>query len=141
MSLALISREWAAEAAKRAVWTVVAIALPYVLAVQLADVPWLTVGLAAALGLATSLFTSLIKLPDLAAASPWWQLVDRSVRTGFQSLLTAASAATLITEVQWDVALQAAASAVVITLARGVLTILPEPAPIVTVSELDATTG
>jgi len=118
---------WWKDAALRATYTALAIALPYLGAATLNAVPWLTVALAAALGFVTSLLTSLAGLPEVEGVHlPWWlAAVERVVKTFAQSLVAGFVGATLITDVDWAFVLQAAALAALTSLVRLILATLP----------------
>lgn len=118
---------WWKDAALRAAYTALAIALPYLGAATLNAVPWLTVALAAALGYVASLATSLAGLPEVEGVHlPWWlAAVERVVKTFAQSLVAGFVGATLITDVDWAFVLQAAALAALTSLVRLILATLP----------------
>ena len=118
---------WWKDAALRAAYTALAIALPYLGAATLNAVPWLTVALAAALGYVASLATSLAGLPEVEGVNlPWWlAAVERVVKTFAQSLVAGFVGATLITDVDWAFVLQAAALAALTSLVRLILETLP----------------
>lgn len=118
---------WWKDAARRALYTAIAIALPYLGAAVLTDVPWLTLLLTAALGFVASLATSLAGLPEAVGVDlPWWlAAVERVVKTFAQSLAAGFIGATLITDVDWAFVLQAAALAALTSLLRLVLATLP----------------
>lgn len=118
---------WWKDAALRAAYTALAIALPYLGAATLNAVPWLTVALAAALGYVASLATSLAGLPEVEGVNlPWWlAATERVVKTFAQSLVAGFVGATLITDVDWAFVLQAAALAALTSLVRLILATLP----------------
>lgn len=118
---------WWKDAALRAAYTALAIALPYLGAATLNAVPWLTVALAAALGYVASLATSLAGLPEVSGVDlPWWlAALERVVKTFAQSLVAGFVGATLITDVDWAFVLQAAALAALTSLVRLILATLP----------------
>jgi hypothetical protein len=123
----LTNRLWWKDAALRAAYTALAIALPYLGAATLDAVPWLTVALAAALGFVASLVTSLAGLPEVEGVRlPWWlAAIERVVKTFAQSLVAGFVGATLITDVDWAFVLQAAALAALTSLVRLILATLP----------------
>lgn len=118
---------WWKDAALRAAYTALAIALPYMGAATLNAVPWLTVALAATLGYVTSLATSLAGLPEVEGVNlPWWlAATERVVKTFAQSLVAGFVGATLITDVDWAFVIQAAALAALTSLVRLILATLP----------------
>lgn len=137
---------WWKDAARRALYTALAIALPYLGAATLNTVPWLTVALAAALGFVASLATSLAGLPEAEGVHlPWWlAAVERVVKTFAQSLVAGFVGATLISDVDWAFVLQAAALAALTSLVRLILATLPDdptsPAGIIHVGEFESVT-
>lgn len=142
----LTSARWWKDAAVRAFYSAVAIALPYIAATQLvAEVSWLTVLSAALLGAIASLATSLAGLPEVEGVDlPWWlAATERVVKTFGQALAAGLFGAVLITDVQWGIVLQASAMAALVSLLRLILATLPAdptPAPaILEVAELSTT--
>jgi hypothetical protein len=128
MKLSLLaSTVWWKDAAIRGLYTAFAIALPYLGGALIADIPWLTIALAAALGFVASLATSLAGLPEANGVDlPWWlAAVERVVKTFFQALTAGFVGATLLTDVDWGVVLQAAALAALTSLVRLILATLP----------------
>ncbi|MDQ1206219.1 holin [Microbacterium sp. SORGH_AS_0862] len=128
MKLSLLtSRAWWKAAALRALYTAVAIAVPYLGGALLSDVPWLTIASAGALGFAASLATSLAGLPETVGTNlPWWlAAVERVVKTFAQSLAAGFVGATLITDVAWSTVLQAALISALVSLLRLILATLP----------------
>lgn len=123
---------WWKAALLRALYTAVAIAIPYVAAVQLADVPWLMVLSAAAVGAILSLATSLFGLPESESVDlPWWlAALERVAKTFGQSLAAGLTGATFLHDVDWSLIFQAAAGAAFISLLRLILATLPnDPTP------------
>lgn len=123
----LINPLWWKDAALRGLYTALAIALPYLGAALVADVPWLTIALTASLGFVASLATSLAGLPEVVGVDlPWWlAAVERTVKTFAQSLAAGFIGATLITDVDWAFVLQAAFLAALTSLVRLILATLP----------------
>jgi hypothetical protein len=119
---------WWKNAALRALYTAVAVAIPYLGGALLTDVPWLTIGSAAALGFIASLATSLAGIPEaVGVALPWWlAAVERVVKTFAQALLAGFVGATLLTDVPWSTVLQAAALSALVSLLRLILATLPK---------------
>lgn len=136
MKLSLLSNAaWWKDAGKRAAYTALAVAVPYLGASLLADVPWVTVLLTAALAFVASIVTSLAGLPEVEGVNlPWWlAAVERVVKTFAQSLAAGFVGATLITDVDWAFVLQAAALAALASMVRLILATLPagpSPTPI-----------
>lgn len=123
---------WWKDAGLRATYTALAIALPYLGASLLSDIPWVTVLLTAALGFLASIVTSLAGLPEVEGVHlPWWlAAVERVVKTFAQSLAAGFVGATLITDVDWAFVLQAAFLAALTSLVRLILATLPaDPSP------------
>lgn len=128
MKLSLLSSAaWWKDAGKRAAYTALAVAVPYLGASLLADVPWITVLLTAALAFLASIVTSLAGLPEVEGVNlPWWlAAVERVVKTFAQSLAAGFVGATLITDVDWAFVLQAALIAALGSLVRLILATLP----------------
>lgn len=124
----LASAIWWKDAGLRAFYSAVAIALPYLAATQLvAEVSWLTVVSAGALGGVASLATSLAGLPEVEGIDlPWWlAAVERVVKTFGQALAAGLLGAVLITDVDWGVVLQASGMAALVSLLRLILATLP----------------
>lgn len=127
MKTNLTSAAWWRRAALRALYTALAIALPYLGGALLSAVPWLTIGSAAAVGFLASLLTSLAGLPEVAGVNlPWWlAAIERVVKTFAQALAAGFVGATLLTDVPWSTVLQAAALAALTSLVRLILATLP----------------
>lgn len=127
MKTNLLSRTWWDAAALRALYTAVAVAVPYLGGALLTAVPWATMILAAAFGFVASLVTSLAGLPESAGVDlPWWlAAVERVVKTFAQALASGFVGATLLTDVPWAVVLQAAAISALTSLLRLILATLP----------------
>lgn len=123
----LFSLSWWKAAGLRALYTAVAIAIPYIAAVQLADVPWAMAASAAALGALASIVTSLFGLPESEHVKlPWWMTaLERVVKTFAQSLAAGLAGATFLHDVDWPLILQAATGAAFISLLRLILATLP----------------
>lgn len=123
----LTNRLWWKDAALRALYTAVAIAVPYLGGSLISEIPWLTVALASGMGFVTSLATSLAGLPEVEGVDlPWWlAAVERVVKTFAQALVSGFVGATLLTDVDWLVVLQAAALSALVSLLRLILATLP----------------
>jgi hypothetical protein len=123
---------WWKAALLRAVYTAIAIAIPYIAAVQFADVPWLMAASAATVGAILSFATSLFGLPESEGVDlPWWlAALERVAKTFGQSLAAGLTGAVLLSDVDWSVVLQAALGAAFISLLRLILATLPaDPTP------------
>jgi len=128
----LAEAAWWKSAFLRALYTAIAIALPYLGGALLTEVPWLTAALASGLGFIASLATSLAGLPEAEGTDlPWWlAAVERVVKTFAQALGAGFVGATLLTDVDWIVVLQAAALSALVSLLRLILATLPnDPTP------------
>lgn len=139
----LVDGAWWRSAAVRALYTAVAIALPYLGSALLTDIPWLTLALAAGLGFIASIATSLAGLPEVEGVHlPWWlAAIERVVKTFAQALAAGFVGATLITDVDWLLVLQAAALAALTSLLRLILATLPnDPTPPVPPTRSSTTT-
>lgn len=123
----LASTVWWKAASLRALYTAVAIAVPYLGGALLADVPWLTILSAAAVGFLASIATSLAGLPETEGVDlPWWlAAVERVVKTFAQALAAGFIGATLLTDVAWSTVVQAAVIAALTSLLRLILATLP----------------
>jgi hypothetical protein len=123
----LTDRTWWKAALLRALYTAVAIALPYVGGALIADIAWLTAASAAGLGFLASLATSLAGLPEASGVNlPWWlAAVERTVKTFAQALAAGFLGATLLADVAWSTVVQAAAIAAFTSLLRLILATLP----------------
>lgn len=134
----LVSRAWWKAALLRAAYTALAIAIPYVAAVRLADVPWMLAVSAAAVGAILSIATSLFGLPESEGTDlPWWlAALERVTKTFAQSLAGGLTGATFLHDIDWAVLLQAAAGAAFISLLRLILATLPNnPTPVIVMVE------
>lgn len=123
----LASSAWWKAAVLRALYTAIAIVLPYLGGALLADVPWVTAASAAALGFVASLATSLAGLPEAEGTNlPWWlAAVERVAKTFAQALAAGFLGATLLSDVPWSTVVQAALIAALTSLLRLVLATLP----------------
>jgi hypothetical protein len=136
----LVNPVWWKDAALRALYSAVAIGLPYLGATQLvAEVSWLTVLSAGAIGFVASLATSLAGLPEVEGVDlPWWlAAVERVVKTFGQAIAAGLLGAVLISDVEWGVVLQASALAALVSLLRLILATLPnDPTPVLATVEV-----
>ncbi|KTS09029.1 holin [Microbacterium testaceum] len=139
----LTNPTWWADAGKRAAYTALVVAVPYLGASLLADIPWVTVLLTAALAFLASIVTSLAGLPEVEGVNlPWWlAAVERVVKTFAQSLAAGFVGATLITDVDWAFVLQAALIAALGSLVRLILATLPADPTRVPIDAGTATAG
>jgi hypothetical protein len=130
----------------RATRTGIAVAIPYLGGVLLVDIPWLVVANAAAFGFVLSVLTNLTGLVEAGGGqvSWWYAILERVAKTAAQALVTAVGTATLFEQVDWNIALQSAGGAMLITLLLGFITKLPEadtlPSPVQPVSEVQTLT-
>jgi len=134
----LVSAAWWTDALRRAAYTAIAIALPYFGGALIADVPWLVILSAAALGAVGSVLTSVAGLPEAVGVDlPWWlAAVERVVKTFAQALGAGLVGAVLISDVDWAFVLQAAALAALVSLLRLILATLPaDPTPAIAYAE------
>lgn len=124
----LTSRAWWKAALLRALYTAVAITVPYLGGALLADIAWLTAASAAALGFLASVLTSLAGLPEAEGVDlPWWlAAVERVVKTFAQALAAGFVGATLLADVAWSTVIQAAIIAALTSLLRLILATLPD---------------
>lgn len=129
----LTSSVWWKAAATRAFRTALVVMVPYIPATYIGDVPFITIGLVAALALVTSFITSAVTVlseTDDSPLQPWWfAVLSRVGKTVGQALLAGMGTAVLITDVQWDSLWQLAASAGFGSLILALITVLPEAAP------------
>lgn len=118
---------WWRDAALRGLYTAVAIAIPYIGGSLVADVPWLAMLSAAAVGFIASIAMSLFGLPEVEGVNlPWWlAAVERVVKTFFQALAAGIAPATFLTDVDWSTVLQASLIAAGLSLLRLILATLP----------------
>jgi hypothetical protein len=129
---------WWKAAALRGVYTALAIALPYLGGALIADIQWLTILSAAALGFVTSIVTSLAGLPEVVGNDlPWWlAAVERTVKTFAQALASGFVGATLLTDVAWSTVVQFALISALTSLVRLILATLPnDPSPAIAMVE------
>lgn len=127
MKTNLTSAVWWRAAALRALYTAIAVALPYLGGSLISEVPWLTILSAGGLGAITSLLTSIAGLPEASGTDlPWWlAMLERTAKTFAQALVSGFVGATLLTDVDWLVVLQFAALSTLGTLLRLILATLP----------------
>lgn len=128
MNLSLLTnRAWWRSAGLRALYTAIAIGLPYVGGALIADIAWLTAASAAGLGFLASLATSLAGLPETEGVDlPWWlAAVERVVKTFAQALAAGFIGATVLADVSWSTVIQAAAISALTSLLRLILATLP----------------
>jgi hypothetical protein len=140
----LINLEWWKAALVRAAYTAIAIAIPYIAAVQFTDVPWLMAASAATIGAILSIATSLFGLPESDGTDlPWWlAALERVAKTFGQSLAGGLTGATFLADVDWTVVLQAALGAAFISLMRLILATLPcDPSPVVVMVQAEDESG
>jgi hypothetical protein len=139
----LTNPTWWADAGKRAAYTALVVAVPYLGASLLADIPWVTVLLTSALAFVASIVTSLAGLPEVEGVDlPWWlAAVERVVKTFAQSLAAGFVGATLITDVDWAFVLQAALIAALGSFVRLILATLPADPTRVPIDAGTATAG
>lgn len=138
----LLTREFWGAAGLRALYTLLAAALPLLapVAAEPTAPVLLEAGLALAAAVVLSLITSLANLPEAGdGRSRWFAVLDRTGRSFFQVLAAAFVAGTALADVNWRTVLIQAAVAAVATLLRTVLSYLPEEAGQVTVRRLSAT--
>lgn len=124
----LTSKEWWKAASIRAIRSALVISIAYVPASLSAEVPYVTIALAAALGLIVSYLTSLTGLPEVAGVNePWWKaVVERVVKSVAQGAIVGVGAAVLITDVDWSSVGTMALTAGFGSLLLAVLSSLPE---------------
>jgi hypothetical protein len=113
---------WFAGVADRAVRTALQTLAGYLaLAHTVTEVAWLPALSAAGFAVVLSLLTALVGSPSFGES--WlFQVAERSVKTFAQSLLAGIGAATMFAEVDWKMALNAAALAAVASVVTSVLT-------------------
>lgn len=135
MNLTLLTnRAWWRSAGLRALYTAIAIGLPYVGGALIAEIDWLTAVSAAGLGFVASLVTSLAGLPEAEGIDlPWWlAAAERVVKTFAQALAAGFIGATVLSDVSWSTVIQAAAISALTSLLRLILATLPaDPSPAV----------
>lgn len=142
----LTSRAWWKAALLRALYTAVAIAVPYLGGALLSDILWWTAASAAALGFLASVLTSLAGLPESEGVDlPWWlAAVERVIKTFAQALAAGFVGATLLADVAWSTVIQAAIIAALTSLLRLILSTLPAdptPQPVLTIQEPRSSSG
>lgn len=131
----LLTREFWRVAGLRALYTLLAAALPLLapVAAEPTRPGLLEAGLALAGAVVFSLITSLANLPELGdGQTRWLAVLDRTARSFFQVLAAAWAAGTALADVDWRTVLVQAAVAAAGTLLRTLLSYLPEAAGQVT---------
>ncbi|MDR6142026.1 hypothetical protein QE375_001580 [Microbacterium foliorum] len=134
----LTNRTWWRSAGLRALYTAIAIGLPYVGGALIAEIDWLTAASAAGLGFLASIATSLAGLPEAEGVDlPWWlAALERVAKTFAQALAAGFLGATVLADVSWSTVLQAAAIAALTSLLRLILATLPnDPTPVFVMAE------
>lgn len=126
----ILTREWWKAAGLRALRTAGALAVPYLGGSLLGAVPWLTILSAAALGAVLSLLTSLVGIPSSNNAPLWVTLLEKSVKTFAQALVTGIGNAVLFQVVDWSVIVQTAAIATLVTVLLVVVGTVPDANPV-----------
>lgn len=126
----ILTREWWKAAGLRALRTAGALAVPYLGGSLLGAVPWLTILSAAALGAVLSLLTSLVGIPSSTGAPLWVTLLEKSVKTFAQALVTGIGNAVLFQAVDWSVIVQTAAIATLVTVLLVVVGTIPDANPV-----------
>ncbi|WP_221585538.1 holin [Microbacterium sp. G2-8] len=123
----ITSATWWRAAGLRALYTAIAVVIPYLGATVIADISWLVALSAAAVGAIASLATSLAGLPESDGVElPWWlAALERVGKTFGQALAAGLTGAVLITDVDWALVLQSAAMSAFISLLRLILATLP----------------
>lgn len=123
----LTSSTWWSAAAKRALRTALVVALPYA-TVVLYNGEWLVLASSAAFAFLTSILTSLFGITEAEGGTVSWQwaILERTIKTAAQALLTAFGTATMFSEVSWETVPAFVGSAVIGTLLLAVLKQLPE---------------
>jgi len=140
----LVSLAWWKDATRRALYSAVAIALPYLGGSLLTEVPWWALASAGTLGAVASYATSLAGLPEVQGVNlPWWlAAVERVVKTFGQALAAGLVGALYLEGVDWAFVLQASALAALVSLLRLILATLPAdptlavPQKVIVVQEL-----
>ena len=124
----LMTKEWWKAASIRAVRSALVISIAYVPASLSAEVPYITIALAAGLGLIVSFLTSLTGLPEVSGVNePWWKaVIERVVKSIAQGAIVGVGAAVLITDVDWSSVGTMALTAGFGSLLLAVLSSLPE---------------
>jgi len=128
----LLNPAWWRAAGLRALYTVLAAALPLLAPLvdggaDAARQALLALAFAAVLSIATSL----ANLPELGGGrTRWTAILDRIVRTFAQTLAAALAAAAAFTDIDWRTLLAQAAVAAGVTLIRTVIDLLPEAVPV-----------
>lgn len=123
----LTSRDWWGAAAVRALRTALVVALPYA-TIVLYTGEWVILASSAAFAFLTSILTSLFGITEAEGGTvPWfWAILERTVKTAAQALITAFGTATMFSEVSWETVPAFVGSAVLGTLLLAVLKQLPE---------------
>lgn len=123
-----VFRVWAVEALKRAGWTMLAVAVPYVpflIAVDTSLADWVNAFAVVSFAGFFSVLTAAVQLPAEGSLSPWVAVLLRGVRTFAQSLLAFVTVESVWGDLSWGVVVQAVA-ATVVSLLRSYLMALPE---------------
>lgn len=123
----LTSSLWWKSALRRALYSAVAIALPYLGGSLLTEISWWAILSAGAVGAIASLATSLAGLPESEGVDlPWWlAAVERVVKTFGQALAAGLVGALYLEGVDWAFVLQASVLAALTSLLRLILATLP----------------
>ncbi len=114
----------------RVLYTFMAAIVPYVLLVQSGEVSITDALSISGLTAFAALLTAVASLPEIDTKTmPVWQAIGhRVLRTGAQSIAAGIAGALLLQDVPWQAVLIGAAGAVVTTLLRTFMDVLPETA-------------
>lgn len=123
----LTSSVWWKAASFRALRTALVLLAPYVPTI-LYSADYAIVASVVFFGALTSLITSLFGIAESEGKTvPWWYaLLERSVKTAAQALLTLFGTATMFQDVDWSAAPQLVGTAVLGTLLIAIMGFLPE---------------
>lgn len=137
----LFSLQWWKDAATRAARTALLLIIPFFpAAAQVGGTEWQPLVLTAAFGFIASMVTSVALLPDETTGvnlSKGKAILYRVIKSFFQGLASGFGTAALLTDVDWNVAIQVAIAGAIGSLVLGVVAALPETAEVVTQAPAD----
>ena len=129
----IFSALWWIDALKRGGRTALVLIVPFVTGgTPVGELDFVTIGLIAALGFVTSILTSLRGIPEITGEPmPLWKaLLLRAARSFGQGVLTGIGTAALLTDVDWNIAIQLGLGGAVGSVVLGLLSHLPETIPV-----------
>ena len=137
----LFSLQWWKDSAVRAARTALLLVIPFFpAAAQVGGTEWQPLVLTAAFGFIASMVTSVALLPDETTGvnlSKGKAILYRVIKSFFQGLASGFGTAALLTDVDWNAAIQVAIAGAIGSFILGMVAALPETAEVVTQAPAD----